>query len=120
MLSKKLKKIRRKERTRYKLKKSSSVDRVRLCFYTSNQYIYGQIIDDNKKVTVTSFATYSNDFKELKHKNNIKAAEMLGAKVAKALAKMGIKNVYFDRGARIYHGKAKAFAESARSNGLNF
>ena len=120
MLDKKLKKIRRKERVRYKLKKHSSVDRVRLCFYTSNQYVYGQIIDDNKKVTITSFSTYSKDFKDLKNKNNIKAATMLGEKVAKALVKKGIKDVYFDRGIRIYHGKAKAFAESARENGLNF
>ena len=31
-----------------------------------------------------------------------------------------IKDVYFDRGKLKYHGKAKAFAESARKNGLNF
>ena len=120
MLDKRLKKVRRKERVRYKLKKNGPVDRVRLCFYTSNQYIYGQIIDDNKKVTITSFATYSKDFKDLKNKNNIKAAKMLGEKVAKALMRRDIKDVYFDRGMRIYHGKAKAFAESARENGLNF
>ena len=118
MLDKRLKKIRRKERTRYKLKKNS--DRIRLCFYTSNQYIYGQIIDGNKRVTITSFSTYNADFKDLKNKNNIEAATVLGKKVAKALIKRGIKDVYFDRGARIYHGKAKAFAESARENGLNF
>ena len=120
MLSKRLKQMRRKERTRYKLKKNGSVDRLRLCFYTSNQYIYGQIINGNNGVTITSFATYHEDFKDLKNRNNIKAATMLGGKVAKALVKKGIKDVYFDRGGRIYHGKAKAFAESARKNGLNF
>lgn len=120
MLNKRLKAIRRKERTRYKLKKNGSINRIRLCFYTSNQYIYGQIINDDKGDTITSFATYHEDFKELKSKNNIKAAEMLGAKVAKALVQKNIKDVYFDRGAKIYHGKAKAFAESARKNGLNF
>ena len=92
---------------------------MRLCFYTSNRYVYGQIID-NKGMTVTSFATYGEDFKDLKSKSNIRAATMLGEKVAKALIKIGIKDVYFDRGQRIYHGKAKAFAESARKNGLNF
>ncbi|WPX96766.1 50S ribosomal protein L18 [Candidatus Bandiella euplotis] len=120
MLEKRLKAIRRKERTRYKLKKNSSIHRIRLCFYTSNQYIYGQVINDNEGRTITSFATYHKDFSDLKRKNNTKAAAMLGEKVAKALVERNIKDVYFDRGQRIYHGKAKAFAESARQNGLNF
>jgi ribosomal protein L18 len=77
MLSKKLKHIRRKERTRFKLK-SSNLDRLRLCFYTSNKYIYGQVIDESKRMTITSLATYDKDFKDFKNKNNIKAAELLG------------------------------------------
>ena len=63
MLSKKLKHIRRKERTRFKLK-SSNFDRLRLCFYTSNKYIYGQVIDESKRMTITSLATYDKDFKD--------------------------------------------------------
>ena len=116
MLSKRLRHIRRKERTRYNLKPSNS-DRLRLCFYTSNKYIYSQVIDENKKITITSLATYNEDFK---NKNNIKAAELLGEKFAKLLLDRKINDVYFDRGKLKYHGKAKAFAESARKNGLNF
>lgn len=119
MLSKRLKNIRRKERTRYKLKSCNS-NRLRLCFYTSNKYIYGQVIDENKRVTITSLATYSKDFQVFKNKNNIKAAELLGEKFAKMLIERKIKDVFFDRGKLKYHGKAKAFAESARKNGLNF
>jgi large subunit ribosomal protein L18 len=119
MLSKRLRHIRRKERTRYKLK-PSNLDRLRLCFYTSNKYIYSQVIDENKRITITSLATYNEDFKDFKNKNNIKAAELLGEKFAKLLLDRKIKDVYFDRGKLKYHGKAKAFAESARKNGLNF
>lgn len=119
MLSKKLTHIRRKERTRYKLK-SCNVDRLRLCFYTSNKYIYSQIIDEQKKLTITSLATYCSDFKDFKNKNNIKAAEALGEKFAIMLLDKNITDVYFDRGKLKYHGKAKAFADSARKNGLNF
>ncbi|WP_236869703.1 50S ribosomal protein L18 [Candidatus Bandiella numerosa] len=119
MLSKKLKHIRRKERTRFKLK-SGNLDRLRLCFYTSNKYIYGQVIDESKRMTITSLATYDKDFKDFKNKNNIKAAELLGEKFAKMLLDRKIKDVYFDRGRLKYHGKAKAFADSARKNGLNF
>ena len=119
MLSKRLKHNRRKERTRFKIKRTKS-NRLRLCFYTSNKYIYGQIVDEDKKATITSLATYCKDFKELKNKNNTKAAELLGEKMAKLLVDKNIRDVYFDRGGRKYHGKAKAFAESARKNGLNF
>jgi large subunit ribosomal protein L18 len=120
MLSSTLTKIRRKERVRFKIKKNSSNKRVRLCFYTSNKYIYGQIIDNEKSNTITSLATYDKVFKDLKNKNNMIAAERLGEKIAVILVKKGVKDVYFDRGSHIYHGKAKAFAESARKNGLNF
>ena len=119
MLSKRLKYNRRKDRTRFKIKKTKS-NRFRLCFYKSNKYIYGQIVDEDKKVTITSLATHCKDFKGLKNKNNIKAAELLGEKIAKLLVDKNMKDVYFDRGGLQYHGKAKAFAESARKNGLNF
>ncbi len=119
MLRKRFRYIRRKERTRFRLK-SKNADRLRLCFYSSNKYIYSQVVDDNKNVTLTSFVTYAKDFKDLKNKNNIKAAEILGEKVAKFLIKKKFQNVFFDRGGCKYHGKVKAFAESARKNGLNF
>ena len=86
-------------------------------YSSSNKYIYSQVIDESKKITVTSLATYGKEFKK---KNNIEASALLGQKVAKLLLERNITDVYFDRGKRKYHGKAKAFAESARKNGLNF
>jgi len=117
MLNKRLRCTRRKSRIRYNLKKRSSSGRMRISFYTSNKYIYSQVIDESKKITITSLCTSSPVFKS---KNNIEASSLLGERLAKLLLQKSIKDVYFDRGERKYHGKAKAFAESARKNGLNF
>jgi len=119
MISKKAKYNRRKERTRYKIRQNGS-DRVRLSFYTSNKYIYAQVVDEEKKQTITSLTTYSKIFSHLTNKRNVDAAKALGKEIAGVLLEMNLKNVYFDRGGRKYHGKTKAFAEVARENGLNF
>lgn len=119
MLTKKSNHIRRKKRIRFRIKGNSS-NRLRLCFYTSSKYIYTQVIDDNKNITLTTLATHSKDFKDLRSKNNIEAAKILGAKVGELLLENKHQDVFFDRCGCKYHGKAKAFAESARKTGLNF
>ena len=59
--------------------------------------------------------------KEVKTKqSNIEAAKEVGELIAKRAIKAGIKNVVFDRGGYIYHGKVQAFAEAAREAGLEF
>lgn len=88
----------------------------RLCVYRSNSNIYAQIIDDEKGITLVS----SNSL-ELKLKNvNIEAAKKVGESIAKKATKAGIKNVVFDRGGYLYHGRVQALAEAARENGLEF
>lgn len=121
MLNKRLKYIRRKTRTRFKLKKNSILNnRIRLSFYTSNKYLYSQIVDDKSKLTLSSMATCSQIFKHLKNKNNIEAACLLGEKVATLLLEKKIDSIYFDRGACQYHGRAKAFVQKVRKKGFNF
>ena len=53
-------------------------------------------------------------------KNNIEVAAKLGKEIASRAMKKGIKEVVFDRGAYLYHGRVKALAEAARGNGLVF
>ena len=106
----------RHERVRSKIVGTSEVPR--LCVYRSNTNIYAQIIDDEKGITLVSASSLD---KNLKLKNaNIEAATKVGASIAEKALKANIKNVVFDRGGYLYHGRVKALAEAARENGLEF
>ena len=59
------------------------------------------------------------DFKGSKG-SNVEAAQAIGKLVAERASKAGVKEVIFDRGAYIYHGRVKALAEAAREGGLSF
>ena len=113
--------IRRKSRNRFRLKSNSTLD-LRLTVFRSNANFYSQIIDEKKGITLVSASTLEKDMKKkLKDKGGDKnAAELVGAELAKRADKKGIKNVFFDRGGYLYHGRVKSLAEGARSNGLKF
>ena len=111
----------RKVRTRFRLKNTCTRN-IRLSVFRSNANIYAQIIDDEKQATL--IASSSLD-KELKKKTgdktgNINAASEVGVAIAKKAKEKGIKEVYFDRGGYLYHGRIKALAEAARKEGLKF
>lgn len=110
--------IRRKKRNRYNLKKNS-MDRPRLCVFRSNENIYAQVIDDKTGKTLFAASTLEQQFKKQKlFGGNLKAAKIIGEILAKKAKDAGIKQVIFDRGGYIYHGRIKALAESARASGL--
>jgi large subunit ribosomal protein L18 len=109
--------IRRRLRIKQKIKRSENP---RLCLSRSNKNFYAQIIDDQKGHTLVALSTLSKDFSDLKNRGNIEAAKQLGKKVAEIALSKGIKSVVFDRNGYLYHGKVKAFADSARENGLEF
>ena len=48
------------------------------------------------------------------------AAARIGKLIAERAIEKGVKDVVFDRGGYIYHGRVKALAEAAREAGLNF
>ena len=108
--------VRRHERVRAKI--SGTAERPRLCVFRSNKNIAVQIIDDVAGRTLVAASTLD---KEVKTKaSNIESAKEVGDLIAKRAIKAGIKNVVFDRGGYIYHGKVKALAEAAREAGLEF
>ena len=98
-----------------------SGDRVRLSVFRSSKNISAQIIDDKLGKTLVSASSLDKDFRERMKKGSDKAA---AAEVGKALAeraiKAGVKDVVFDRGGYMFHGRVKALAEAAREAGLNF
>ncbi|MCE5311838.1 MAG: 50S ribosomal protein L18 [Nitrospiraceae bacterium] len=119
MIAKEVSRKRRHIRLRKKI--SGTAERPRLCVFRSLNNIYAQIIDDVKGVTLVSASTQVKDAKVLKgHKGNIEAAKKIGALVAENAQKAGIKQVVFDRGGYVYHGRIKALADSAREAGLEF
>ena len=109
---------RRAARVRRQLKKVAN-GRPRLSVYRSSQNIYAQVIDDAAGHTLASASTLDKDFKGKKG-GDVAAAQAIGKLVAERASKAGIKEVVFDRGAYIYHGRVKALAEAAREGGLQF
>ncbi|MDR1150768.1 MAG: 50S ribosomal protein L18 [Clostridiales bacterium] len=114
--SRNIARIKRHRRVRAKIKSL----RLRLNIFRSNKYIYTQIIDDSIGHTLVFANTKEKEFEDLKSKKNIKAAELLGKKIAERAIKKNINSVVFDRGGYLYHGKIKALAEAARKIGLKF
>jgi large subunit ribosomal protein L18 len=95
--------------------------RPRLSVHRSEKNIYAQVIDDAKGVTLASASTLEKDIKgKLKTGADKAAAAAIGKLVAERAKKAGIKDVVFDRGSYIYHGRVKALADAAREGGLNF
>ena len=89
--------------------------------HRSSKNIYAQIIDDARGHTIASASTLEADLKgKLKTGADSDAAALIGKLVAERAVKAGIKEVVFDRGAYIYHGRVKALAEAAREAGLSF
>lgn len=110
---------RRAARVRRQLKKVSG-DRLRLSVHRSSKHIYAQIIDDSKGHTVAAASTLEKDLKGLKTGADTAAAAAVGKLVAERAVKAGVKEVVFDRGPYIYHGRVKALADAAREAGLSF
>ncbi len=111
---------RRKTRNRAKLRRIGG-DRVRLSVFRSSKHIYAQIIDDREGRTLASASSIEKDLRtELKTGADVEAAKAVGKRIAERAAEAGIKDVYFDRGGYIYHGRIQALADAAREGGLQF
>ena len=96
-------------------------NRVRLSVFRSSKHIYAQVIDDVKSETVASASSLEKDMRtSLKTGANIEAAKAVGKRLAERAASKGIKQVVFDRGGYLYHGRVKALADAAREGGLKF
>lgn len=113
--SKNVSRLRRHARVRKVVKGTASAPR--LCVFRSNKNIEAQIIDDTKGVTLVSSSSMAL---KLENGSNIDAAKAVGSDIAKKALAKKIKNVVFDRGGYVYHGRVQALADSAREAGLKF
>ena len=111
---------RRTARVRYGIRRHGG-GRPRLTVFRSSKHIYAQVIDDIAGVTVAAASSIEKDMRgNLKTGANVDAAAAVGKLVAARAAAKGIKEVVFDRGSYLYHGRVKALADAARESGLSF
>ncbi len=95
--------------------------RARLSVFRSSKHIYAQLIDDTKGATLAAASSVEKSLRDgAKTGANIAAAKAVGKLIAERAKEKGIKDVVFDRGGYLYHGRIKALADAAREGGLNF
>ena len=113
--------VRQKKHRRMRGHISGTAARPRLAVFRSNKHMYAQIIDDTKGVTLVSASTLQADVKDgLEYTDTVEAGAKVGKVIAERALSAGIKEVVFDRGGFIYHGKIQALADAAREAGLDF
>ncbi|HSX44733.1 MAG TPA: 50S ribosomal protein L18 [Candidatus Saccharimonadales bacterium] len=106
---------RRKYRVRSKIVGTSK--RPRLTVFVSNLNLTAQIVDDSSGQTLVHLTTVGQ--KDVGNTKTEKAI-WLGASLAKKAKVAKVSNVVFDRNSKLFHGRVKAFADAARTEGLKF
>ncbi len=100
---------------------SGTIDKPRLAVFRSNNHIYAQVIDDIAQATLCSASTLDKDIRSANgNGGNCEASIAVGKLLADRAKSQGIKQVVFDRGGNLYHGRVKALADAAREAGLQF
>ena len=112
--SKRVNQIRRSNRVRKALSKNTGLPR--LSVFVSNKNVSAQIIDDNAGKTLVS----ASSLKQKAADNMTEKAKKVGVEIAEKAKSKKVSEVKFDRSAKLYHGRVKAFADAAREGGLKF
>ena len=107
----------RKRRVRFSLKKRLG-GKPRLSVFRSGKHMYAQIIDDSEGRTIAAASTL--DAEGVVKTSTVAAAAVVGNLIAQRAVKAKVKEVVFDRGGYMYHGRVRALAEAARESGLKF
>ncbi len=103
--------IRRAIRTRSNIKGTAS--RPRLSVTISNIHVSAQLIDDETGKSLAQCSSSGSKEKTMTDK-----AVYVGKQIAELAKKAKISEAIFDRGAKQFHGRVKAVADSARDAGL--
>lgn len=106
---------------RVRKKISGTPEMPRLCVYRSNKYIYAQVIDDTKGITLVQASSLGPALKgQLDEVDKSGEAKLVGKLVAERAKQAGVEKVVFDRGGYVYTGRVAALAAGAREAGLEF
>lgn len=115
-------KSQRRQNIRYRIRRrigEGTSQKPRLSVFRSNTDIYVQLIDDAKGQTIVSASSKDKDILAQKG-NKVEKSKLVGAAIARKASELGIKDVTFDRGGYLYHGRVKSVADGAREGGLKF
>ncbi len=114
-------KLQRRQNIRYRIRRKITglSNKPRLSIYRSNADIYAQLIDDTKGVTLAAASSRDKDIAAQKI-TKVEKSKLVGAAIARKATELGIKDVTFDRGGNLYHGRVKSVADGAREGGLQF
>lgn len=120
MISKVSKNVSRQKRhLRIRQNISGTSEKPRLNVFRSNKQIYAQIIDDVNGKTLCSASSLDKEC-GVENGANVEAATAVGTLIAQRALAANIKDVVFDRGGYLFHGRVKALADAARAAGLQF
>ena len=118
MSEKRTARLRRARRTRAKI---TELKTLRLTVHRSNYHIYAQVIDGSEGRVLASASSLEPELRaDLANGGNVKAASVVGKRIAERAREKGIEAVAFDRSGYRYHGRVKALADAAREAGLKF
>jgi large subunit ribosomal protein L18 len=111
----------RRQKIKFRIRKSiiGTAARPRLSVFRSNDDIYVQLIDDDSAKTLASASSRDKDIAAQKG-TKVEMSKLVGSAIARKAGELGLKDVVFDRGGYLYHGRVKAVAEAAREGGLKF
>ncbi len=106
---------------RIRRKVEGTAERPRLAVFRSHQHIYAQVIDDKQQHTLVAASTVDPNLRQtLDSTRTCEASAAVGTLVAQRAIEKGIKQVVFDRGGNVYHGRVRSLADAAREAGLEF
>lgn len=112
---------RRRRHHRIRKKVSGTTERPRLAVYRSNASIYAQVIDDTRRHTIVAASARDPELRlQAEGLSKAERARRVGELLAERAGAMGVRQVVFDRGGYLYHGRVKALADGARAKGLEF
>ena len=105
---------------RIRKRTSGTTERPRFCVRRSLNHMYAQIIDDTTGRSLLQVSSLAPELRKLTDLAKTDVSRELGKLIAQRAVEAGIKQVVFDRGGYLYHGRVKAVAEAAREAGLEF
>ena len=117
-----LTKNKRRNRIHLRIRKTivGTSTRPRLSVFRSNKEIYSQVIDDVNGKTIVSASSREKEILSFKKENKVFIAKEVGKLLGKRILDKGIKEIHFDRGGYLYHGRVKSLADGAREGGIEF